>query len=177
MADANETPAASAAPPDTKWVHWFLKVTFSDFWDTKHDQDDKRVATKVIRFQVPTDMSKEDEEIKAMEIGQDLFGPNQQHFKTCKDCCYEDYDDWKHYFGITKFHFVEKLPDVLTTENSEGKARRMQEKIERECPSVSRARAEHKRQQELAKFREALAEKEKRYQQEVEKLKKRFGVD
>lgn len=179
MADAIETPAAAAAaaPPDTKWVHWFLKVTFSDFWDTKYGHDDKREATKVIRFRVPTDVSKKDEETKAMTIGRDLFGPSWQHLDDCDYCCYEDCDDWKHYFGVTKFHIVEKLPDVLPTEDSEEGARRVQEKIERECPRVSQARADHKRQQELVKFRKALAEKEKRHQQEVEKLKKRFGVE
>lgn len=169
--------AAATAKKGGRWVHWFLKYTFSDFWDTEHDQDDKWIRTRVIRFWVLDNMSKEDEEIKAMDIVLNLVGPNRQHLKTCKDCCYEDHDDCKHYFGVYQFHCVEKLPDVLPTEDSEETVRRMQEKIERECPRVSQARADHKRQQELAKFREALAEKEKRHQQEVEKLKKRFGVE
>lgn len=172
-----EPAAATTAKEGGKWVYWFAKYTFSDFWGTKHDQDDKWVGTKVVRFWVPDSMSPEDEEIKAMQIVQELIGPSQKHLDSCGECQWEDYDDWKHYFGVTKFHFVEKLPDVLTTEDSEEEARRMQEKIVRQCPRMSQARADYKRQQELAKFHEALAKKEAKHQQEVEELKKRFKVE
>lgn len=50
-------------------------------------------------------------------------------------------------------------------------------KFEAACPKISQARAEHKRQVELAKYKETLREKEKRHRQEVEELKKRFGVE
>jgi hypothetical protein len=169
--------AANNAKEGGRWVYWFLKFTYSDFWDTKHDQDKKWVSTKIIRFWVPDDMSEEDEEIRAMQIVQDIVGPSQKHLDGCDNCQWEDCDDYKHYFGVTKFHFVEKLPDTLPTVDAEQQAQEKQDEIERVCPQISQARADHKRQLKLAKFREALAEKEKHHRQEVEWLKKQFGVE
>lgn len=172
-----EPTAASTAKEEGQWVRWFIKYYYSDFWDIKHNQDYEWTNTRVIRFCVPDDMSEEDEAIKAMEIAQDLVGPSRIHLEGCKECMYRDYVDCEHYFGVTKFHFVEKLPSVFPDNDSEQEARECQEKFEAACPKISKARADHKRQQKLAQFKKALVKKEKEHQQEVEELKKRFGVE
>lgn len=174
---ATTAAAANNVKEGGEWVRWFIKYTFSDFWDTKHDQDTKWVTTKIIRFWVPDGMSKEDEEIRAMEILQDIVGPSRKHLTGCAKCMYEDYDDYEHYFGVQRFHFVEKLPSVLPENNSEQEAQENQKKFERECQRISQARADHKRQLELAEYEKALQEKKEKHQQEVEKLKKQYGVE
>lgn len=64
-----------------------------------------------------------------MQIIQDLVGPCRKHLTGCKKCMYEDYDDYEHYFGVTQFHFVEKLPSVLPENNSEQEARECQKEV------------------------------------------------
>lgn len=66
-----------------------------------------------------------------MQIIQDLVGPCRKHLTGCKKCMYEDYDDYEHYFGVTQFHFVEKLPSVLPENDSEQEARECQKSLRR----------------------------------------------
>ena len=112
-----------------------------------------------------------------MQIIQDLVGPCRKHLTGCKKCMYEDYDDYEHLLWGDPVSLCGEAAECASGERFRTRSAGVPKKFEAACPKISQARAEHKRQVELAKYKETLREKEKRHRQEVEELKKRFGVE
>ena len=165
-----------SAETEHRWVHWFVKFHFSDFWSANGKMTDIRVRSAVIRFRVPVSATEEQERDKAEEIATLQNGPSTEHKQCCKHCQTTDEDDNWQWYGVRKFLVVEKLPAALPVIDSEAQARKRIAKTDATCPEMvtmreeSRtARVEAKR---LARMEEIEEECKRVKEKKLEKLER-----